>query len=110
MLTRNSDMPERLMFSALQLLADSILAYFDKDEREGEIRFYLTVVLTFWSGFESGILLKCYCVPCQVPSPIAHFLRETENVVEATGAIGTRTRYQSVLDRYSVFIFFCLWS
>lgn len=108
LLTRNSDMPERLMFSALQLLADSILAYFDKDKREGEIRYYPAVVLTFWSGFEcfvrhsSEMLLRT--VP-NIPTPVVHFLRETEDVVEATGTIGTRTRYQSVLDRYSVFIF-----
>ena len=55
LLTRNSDMPERLMFSALQLLADSILTYFDKDEREGEIRYYPAIVLTFWSGFETFV-------------------------------------------------------
>jgi hypothetical protein len=109
LLTRNSDMPERLMFSALQLLADSILAYYDKDEREGEIRYYPAIVLTFWSGFEcfvrhsSEMLLQM--VP-DVPAPVAHFLRETENVVAANGTTRTRARYQSVLDRYSVFIFY----
>jgi hypothetical protein len=108
LLTRNSDMPERLMFSALQILADSMLAYFDKDKREGEIRYYPAIVFTLWSGFEcfvrhsSEILLLT--VP-DVPAPVVHFLRETENVVEANGTIGTRARYQSVLDRYSVFIF-----
>jgi hypothetical protein len=109
LLTRNSDMPNRLMFSALQVFADSILAYIEKDEREGEIRYYPAVVLTFWSGFECFVrhssekLLQT--VP-NVPTAVANFLRETESVVEADGTIRTRARYQSVLDRYSAFIFY----
>ena len=58
LLTRNSDMPHRLMLSALQFLADSILAYHDKEEREGEIRYYPAIVLTFWSGFECFVSLS----------------------------------------------------
>ena len=109
LLTRNSDMPKRLMFSALQLLADSIVAYFDKDEREGEVRYYPAIVLTFWSGFETFVRhsseLLLLMVP-DIPAPVMHFLRETENAVEANGSIKVRTKYQSVLDRYSVFIFY----
>ena len=102
-------MPNRLMFSALQVFADSILAYIKKDEREGEIRYYPAVVLTFWSGFECFVrhssekLLQT--VP-NVPTAVANFLRETESIVEADGTIRTRARYQSVLDRYSAFIFY----
>ena len=33
-------MPDRLMFSALQLLADSIVAYAEPTKREGQIRYY----------------------------------------------------------------------
>jgi hypothetical protein len=106
-LTRNSDMPERLMFSALQLLADSIVTYAESKKREGEIRYYPAVVLTFWSGFESFVRysseLLLVTVP-SVPPPVSLFLHEIENVVDARGRIGTRTRYQSVLDRYSVFL------
>ncbi len=109
LLTRNSDMPERLMFSALQLLADSIVTYFDKDEREGQIRYYPAIVLTFWSGFETFVRhsseLLLLMVP-DIPAPVMHFLRETEIAVEANGSIKVRTKYQSVLDRYSVFIFY----
>jgi hypothetical protein len=108
LLTRNSDMPERLMLSALQLLADSILAYVEKDEREGEIRYYPAIVLTFWSGFECFVRhsseMLLLTVP-DIPTPVAHFLRETESFVDADGTIRTRVRYQSVLDQYSVFIF-----
>lgn len=108
-LTRNQDMPERLMLSALQLLADSILTYYDKDEREGEIRYYPAVILTFWSGFETFVRhsseLLLLTVPT-LPQAVQHFLRETEPVVDASGTIRTRTRYQSALDRYAVFIFY----
>ena len=106
-LTRNSDIPMRLMLSALQLLADSILTYAESKKREGEIRYYPAVVLTFWSGFESFVRyaseLLLVTVP-SVPSPVGLFLREIENVVDVRGRIGTRTKYQSVLDRYAVFI------
>jgi hypothetical protein len=109
LLTRNSDMPERLMLSALQLVGDSIVTYFDKEKREGEIRYYPAIVLTFWSGFETYVRhsseLLLLTVP-NIPAQVRHFLQETEDVVKATGSIMTRTRYQSVLDRYSVFIFY----
>ena len=95
------------MFSALQLLADSIVAYAEPTKREGQIRYYPAIVLTFWSGFESFVRysseLLLVTVP-SVPAPVGLFLRENENVVDSRGTIGTRVRYQSVLDRYSVFL------
>jgi hypothetical protein len=107
-LTRSSDMPDRLMYSALQLLGDSIVAYADADKRDGEFRYYPAVVLTFWSGFESFVRysseLLLLTVP-GIPAPVALYLKELENVVDAHGKVSTRTRYQSVLDRYSVFLF-----
>jgi hypothetical protein len=106
-LTRNSDMPYRLMLSGLQLLAESIVTYAESNKREGEIRYYPGVVLTFWSGFESFVRysseLLLVTVP-SVPPPVGFFLREIENMVDARGRIGTRAKYQSVLDRYSVFL------
>jgi hypothetical protein len=106
-LTRNLDMPFRLMFSALHLLADSIIAYAGSTKREGEIRYYPAIALTFWSGFESFVRyaseLLLVTVP-SVPAPVALFLRESENVVDAQGGIRTGVRYRSVLDRYSVFL------
>lgn len=107
-LTRNLDMPERLMASALRLFSDSIIAYAKANPREGEIRFYPAIVLTFWSGFETFVRHSSEMLLLTVrdlPAPVRHFLRETENVVEPGGAIKTRTRFQPVLDRYSVFIF-----
>jgi hypothetical protein len=106
-LKRNRDMPDQLMFSALQLLADSIVAYAASEKREGEIRYYPAIVLTFWSGFESFVRhsseLLLVTVP-GVPPPVRSFLSETENVVDQNGKIGARTKYLSVLDRYSVFL------
>jgi hypothetical protein len=106
-LTRNSDMPNRLMLSALRIFADSVIAYYGKDPREGEIRFYPSVILTFWSGFESYVRytteLLLATVPT-VPEPIRDFLSESERIVSADGSIEVRTRYRSVLDRFSVFI------
>ncbi|MBX5131266.1 hypothetical protein HJB80_00960 [Rhizobium lentis] len=106
-LTRNSDMPDRLMYSALQLLAESIVTYADREKREGEIRYYPAIVLTFWSGFESFVRYASELLLVTVPSvspPVRQYLREIEEVVDARGRIKTRTKYQSVLDRYSVFL------
>lgn len=108
-LTRNSDMPERLMFSALQLFGDSIISYYDEEEekREGDIRYYPAIVLTFWSGFETFVRysseLLLLTVP-NIPVPVVNFLRETEIFVGPRGSLKARSKYQSVLDRYSVFI------
>src|SRR5215472_8087043 len=55
LLTRNSDMAMRLMGSAIHLFADSIVTYFDNKEKEGDIRYYPAIVLTFWSGFETFV-------------------------------------------------------
>jgi hypothetical protein len=106
-LTRNSDMPVKLMLSAIRLLADSILTYFDNDQREGDIRYYPAIVLTFWSGFETFVKHSSelfLLTASDVPTPVHHLLQETEEIVHESGSIRTRTRYQSVLHRYSVFI------
>src|SRR5687768_13635131 len=52
-LTRNSDMPFRLFEAALRLFADSIITYHERVERKGNIRYYPSVILTFWSAFET---------------------------------------------------------
>jgi hypothetical protein len=109
LLTRNSDMPMRLMLSALRLLADSIITYFDNEKREGEIRFYPAILLTFWSGFETFVKhsseMLLLTVPT-IPTPVRHFLQETEQIISENGSIRTRSRFQSVLHRYSVLLFY----
>ena len=106
-LTRNSDVATRLFEAGLRLFADSILTYHGREEREGQLRFYPPVLLTFWSGFETFVRyaseLLLITVP-RVPEPVANYLRDLESVVDRQGRIDTRTRYQSVLDRYAVLL------
>jgi hypothetical protein len=106
-LTRNSDMPVRLMHSALQLFADSIISYFEAENREGDVRYYPAIILTFWSGFETFVKYASELLlltVLNIPDPVRHFLKETEEVVEQNGSIRVRTRYQPVLNRYAVLI------
>lgn len=106
-LTRNSDVATRLFEAGLRLFADSILTYHGRKEREGQLRFYPPVVLTFWSGFETVVRyaseLLLITVPT-VPEPVANYLRDIESFVDGRGNVRSRTRYQSVLDRYAVLL------
>lgn len=54
-LTRNKDVPGKLFEAALHIFADSIIAYYTSENRTGQIRFYPSIILTFWSGFETYI-------------------------------------------------------
>jgi hypothetical protein len=106
-LTRNQDVPESLFESSLRLFADSIIAYYEKPERAGELHFYPPVILTFWSGFETFVRhsseLLIATVPT-VPDVVVNFLREREYFVDNRGRIKERSRFQPVLDRYSALL------
>ena len=108
-LTRNSDVPMRLFLAGLHLFKDSVIAYHDTKGKKGDIRFYPSIVLTFWSAFETFLRysseLLLVTVP-NVPSEIANFLRDKESFVDNRGVIKNRNRYQPVLDRYAVFFKF----
>ena len=83
-LTRNSDMPARLMLSAVRLLADSLITYFNNKERQGDIKYYPAIVLTFWSGFETFVRYSSELLlltALNIPTPVRHLLQETEEVV-----------------------------
>lgn len=106
-LTRNKDVPERLFGTALRLFADSIMEYHEKDEKEGELRFYPPIILTFWAAFETFVrhsseLLRVTAET--LPAEIEHFLSEEEKYIDRKGEIATKTRYYGVLDRYAVFL------
>lgn len=106
-LTRNRDVPEKLFGSALRLIADSVIAYHDLSDRKGELRFYPSVILTFWAGFESFVrrLSEMMIATVQeIPGPVANFLQEREFVVDAKGSVSERPRFQPVLDRYAVLL------
>ncbi len=106
-LTRNQDVPESLLESALRLFADSIVLRTNESARVGELRYYPPVILTFWSGFETFVRRVSELLIATVkgvPEPIANFLQEREVFVGSGGAIKERTRFQSVLDRYALLL------
>jgi hypothetical protein len=106
-LTRNSDVPTRLFVAGFNLFKDSVIAYHDKKEKKGDIRFYPSIVLTFWSGFETFVRysseLLLVTVP-NIPSEVKNFLQEKEDFLNNRGVIKEKPRYHSVLDRYTVFL------
>jgi hypothetical protein len=106
-LTRNKDVPYRLFGTALRLYADSIIKYHDKKEKKGELRFYPPVILTFWAGFETFVRYSSELLIAtaeSIPIEIINFLSEKERYVDKKGEILIRTKYQGVLDRYTVFL------
>jgi len=54
-LSRNHDVSQRLFMAALQLLGESVLAYYGEEKRKGMLRYYPPIIMTFWSGFETYI-------------------------------------------------------
>jgi hypothetical protein len=106
-LTRNSDVPTRLFIAGFHLFRDSVIAYHNRKEKQGDIRFYPSIILTFWSGFETFVRysseLMLVTVP-NIPKEVKDFLREKESFLDNRGAIKERPRYHSVSDRYAVFL------
>jgi hypothetical protein len=106
-LTRNLDVPLRLLETAMRLFADSILVYHDRTDRKGELHYYPPVILTFWSGFETFVRLSGEIMLNTVkgvPPEVSNYLRELETYSDATGEVRTRERYQGVLNRYAVLL------
>lgn len=106
-LTRNQDVPDRLFYSALRLFADSMIAYHGQADRQGDLRFFPPVLLTFWAGFETFVRRLSELMIAtvkEIPEPVCNFLQEREPFVDAKGAIHERSRFQSVLDRYAVLL------
>lgn len=106
-LTKSQDVPDRLFRSALRLFADSIIEYHKKAEKEGELRFYPPILLTFWAGFEtfirysSGLLIV---TAKTLPVEVERFLSEEEKYINQKGDVAAKTKYYGVLDRYAVFL------
>lgn len=106
-LTRNKDVPDSLFGTALRLFADSIIEYHGKAEKEGELRFYPPIVLTFWAGFETFVRhsSELLIVTAKtLPVELKNFLSEEEKYIDRKGEIATKTKYHGVLDRYAVFL------
>lgn len=106
-LTRNSDVSTRLFAAGFILFKDSVIAYHDKKEKKGNIRFYPSIVLTFWSGFETLVRylseLLLVTVP-NIPREVACVLQEKESFLDTQGNIKEKSRYQPVLDRYAILL------
>ena len=106
-LTRNQDVPHRLFGTALRLFADSIIEYYEKKGKSGELRFYPPVVLTFWAGFETFVRYSSELLIAtaqELPDEVRNFLSEMESYINKKGKISTRPRFQSVIERYAVFL------
>lgn len=106
-LTRNSDVPTRLLESAFQTIVDSVVAYHGKEARNGQLRYYPPAILTFWSGFETFVRHSTELMLVTVlgvPDEVADFLRELEPWVDCRGEVCIRSRFRPVLDRYAVFL------
>ena len=106
-MTLNSDVPISLFEAALRLFADSIVTYHGKSDRKGELRYYPSIVLTFWSGFETFVRYSSELMLITVqaiPSAVAEFLQEVNSALDRRGNVVTRSRYQPVLERYAVLL------
>lgn len=106
-LFRNSDVPSKLIESGLQIFADSIIAYHKKEKRQGQIKYYPSIILTCWSGFETFVRYASELMIStvrNVPTEVINFLQEKESLIDNKGLIKYKTQNQSVLDRYFVFL------
>ena len=106
-LTRNHDVPERLFSSGLKLFANSLIEYNDRDEKEGEFKYYPPVLFTCWAAFEAFVKHSSTLLVVaaqELPMGVVNFLSEKEEFVNNKGDVAKRTRYYSVIDRYAVFM------
>jgi len=106
-LTRNQDVPDRFFGTALKLYADSIIKYHDKNEKEGELRFFPPIVLTFWAGFETFVRHSSELLIAtanNMPVEVEDYLSERERYIGKKREVSVRTKFQRVLDRYEVFL------
>lgn len=104
---RNMDTPIRLFLAALRLFGDSILEYDGAEKRDGDLRYYPPVLLTFWSGFEAFVRYASELLVITVPSTpdaIRDYLREQEVKIIEKGDIKITNRFRPVLDRYLVLL------
>lgn len=106
-LTRNLDVPDRLFKAALQLFADSIIAYHKNDKKEGELKFYPPILLTFWAGFEAFVRHSSHLLIVtakSLPDEVKNYLSEEEKYIDSKRLVAARDRYYGILDRYAVFL------
>lgn len=106
-LTRSQDVPDRLFRTSLRLFADSIIEYQKSAEKEGELRFYPPILLTFWAGFETFVRYssRLLIVTAKtLPIEVERYLAEEEKFIDQKGEVATKRKFCGVLDRYAVFL------
>lgn len=106
-LSRNMGVSNSLFGAGIRLFADSMIAYHDKVERKGEIRYYPPVIMTFWAGFETYVRYSSELMLITVndiPQLIADYLREQEAYVKRKGEECIKDRYRPLLDRYAILL------
>jgi hypothetical protein len=102
-LSRNMDVSEKLFEAGLKLFADSIIAYHGKNERKGNIRYYPSIILTFWSGFETYVRYSSELMLITVkhiPEIVGDYLLEREVYLDKKGEQQVKEKHQPILDRY----------
>lgn len=106
-LSGNTDVPYRLFEAGLKLYGDSIIDYHGKRERKGNIRYYPSIIMTFWSGFETYIRYSSELMLITVndiPQAVANYLLEREVYLNKKGEQCIRDRYQPTLERYALLL------
>jgi DNA-binding protein Fis len=106
-LSRNMDIPDRLVEAGLKLFADSIIAYHDKKERKGNIRYYPSAIMTFWSGFETYVRYSSELMLTTVkdiPEVVDNYLLERQVYLDNKGEQHIRDKHHSTLDRYALLL------
>ncbi|WP_321991466.1 hypothetical protein [Marispirochaeta aestuarii] len=104
---KNLDVPRELFFSAFHLILDSFLEYKESKKEIHTMKYYPSIILTFWSGFETLIrfLSELYVsTAIDVPLEVKDYLLETEGKIKPDLTIKTVNKYNPVLDRYAVLL------
>ncbi|MDP8238580.1 MAG: hypothetical protein P9X24_05790 [Candidatus Hatepunaea meridiana] len=106
-LTKSHGIPDCLFRMALQLFAESIIEYHQAKNKNGDFKYYPPIVLTFWSGFETFIRYNSELLintAFDLPEAVILHLRDEEIHLNRKGDIVKGSKYQGVLERYSVFL------
>ncbi|MDP2643564.1 MAG: hypothetical protein Q8P24_01350 [Desulfobacterales bacterium] len=107
-ITQSITTPRDLLWSALLLFGDSIVVYSNDGEsispREpwGPFRYYPSILMTFWAGFEAYVRIYSELLVHLKPSitePEKQFLLEYEEYLD-NGRVKKRQKPRPLLDRY----------
>ena len=100
--------PTTLCLSALRLLGRAMVDYSDQSDDDvrrgrGPLRYFPSILMTYWAGFEAFLRLECELLLAMVeglPDPVQLTLLEREEYVDKSGTVKRRSRRRPTLDRY----------